>query len=228
MLSIDSGVDVSLQESIQAALFARVQDTNTEVLDALYSNPNVILPILQKHTAAYLSHLSNTLNAPGSKPKKLFLRAHLTFLSAHFCRQIGPAALGQVFDKVFFPLLLFSKPKQRTAEIVWEIIAQGHGVGDYELLNGCVDIWNIEKSKDVADSVDKMTAMNLALSSKMAGAFKVCLWLFTIGLLNFDTDFLPARKHSHFEQLYGSSEIFTCCIARCQPTCPCTRVLDRP
>jgi hypothetical protein len=65
--------------------------------------------------------------------------------------------------------MLFSKPRQRTAEAVWETISDSEatsGLGKYELLGGCADLW---KETDNANLVEKMGALNLALASKIAG-----------------------------------------------------------
>src|ERR1700743_2416827 len=72
-----------VQQSIHAALVARVQDTSAIVLGALYADASSILPVFLGDSKAYLDHLSVAIL--GSKPKRQILRSHLVFLATHFC-----------------------------------------------------------------------------------------------------------------------------------------------
>ncbi|KAJ7607399.1 hypothetical protein FB45DRAFT_1135460 [Roridomyces roridus] len=149
-------------QSVRAALIARVQDTSTAVLNALYADPSVITPVFLEDPKAYLENLSTAIT--GAKPKRAFLRLHLTFLAAHFCALATTSALEDVFDKIFFPFLLFSKARQHTAE------GDHPAVLRHELLAGCVQIWSAEKGKteEEEEGSDRLSAMNRAVSAKLA------------------------------------------------------------
>ncbi|RDB23790.1 U3 small nucleolar RNA-associated protein 10 [Hypsizygus marmoreus] len=154
-------------KSVETALLARVQDTTQVVVDALYSKPQIILPILSQHAETYIKHLSSTLAAPGSKPKRSLLRSHLTFLAAHFYPR-NPSYWESIFHNVIFPFLLFSKPRQHTAEIVWDIISTHLQNGAHEWLLGCALIVAAEREKTAIDGAEKMGNINITFSSQIA------------------------------------------------------------
>jgi hypothetical protein len=105
--------------------------------------------------------------SPASQPPRALVRTHLAFLASHLCPVVDDNSLGDIFHKIFFPFLLFSKPRKRTAETVWEIISEvDSGMGKYELLAGCFDIW---RAADSQDPVEKMGSLNFAITSKIAG-----------------------------------------------------------
>jgi U3 small nucleolar RNA-associated protein 10 len=158
-----------IQDSVHSALLARVQDTNTQVLDALYANPTLIIPVLSRNFNSFIEYLANSLYPPESKPPRAVLRTHFTFIASHFCSTVEPSVMGEIFFKIFFPFLMFSKPQHRTAEAVWEIISKSEkdgGLGKYELLGGCTNLW---KETEDTNLVEKMSSFNLALASKIAG-----------------------------------------------------------
>ncbi|KAJ7701560.1 hypothetical protein B0H17DRAFT_1195339 [Mycena rosella] len=152
-------------QSVRAALMSRVQDTSSIVLGALYAEPSNMASVFLGDPKTYLDSLSIAIM--GSKPKRQVLRAHLVFLATHFCPSATPALLEDVFHKVLFPFLLFSKARQHTADLVWEIIQQ-HPAMHYELLAGCADIWVAEKGSDTGDGSERMVRINQAISSKLA------------------------------------------------------------
>ncbi|KAJ7456907.1 hypothetical protein FB451DRAFT_1275210 [Mycena latifolia] len=154
--------DAAELQSVRAALMARVQDTSSIVLGALYAEPSQMVSIFLDDPKTYLDSLSGAIM--GSKPKRQVLRLHLVFLATHFCSAATPALLEDVFHKVLFPFLLFSKTRQHTADLVWEIIEQNPAT-HYELLGGCATLWMAEKGKDGAE---RMANINQAVSSKLA------------------------------------------------------------
>ncbi|KAF7326662.1 U3 small nucleolar RNA-associated protein 10 [Mycena venus] len=154
-------------ESIRAALLARVQDTSAIVLNTLYAMPASILPVFLADPKTYVNYLAATLTS-SSKPKRPLLRLHLDFLLTHFCPAAAPASIEDVFHKILFPFLLFSKARQHSADLVWEIIAQ-HPAARYELLAGCADVWVAENGKaGEGDATEKMARLNQAISGKLA------------------------------------------------------------
>jgi U3 small nucleolar RNA-associated protein 10 len=154
-------------------LLARVQDTCQSVIEVLYSEPSTTLPILVKHAPTYITNLSFVLSATGAKPKRALLRVHLNFLGTHFF-QTGSPHLDDIFHRILFPLLLFSKPRQHTAEVVWDIISSSLQRVDikkaaaYEWLAGCASIIDSEKQKDGVDTVERMASLNLAIAAQFA------------------------------------------------------------
>ncbi|KAJ6554556.1 armadillo-type protein [Mycena capillaripes] len=162
LASSDDSVELP---SVRAALLARVQDTSLIVLGALYANPASILPVFLSDPKTYLDFLSVAIM--GSKPKRQLLRLHLAFLATHFCPAATPASMEDVFHKILFPFLLFSKARQHTADLVWEIIEQ-HPATHYELLADCANVWTAEKGKEDVDPTERMAKLNQAIASKLA------------------------------------------------------------
>ncbi|KAJ7178741.1 armadillo-type protein [Mycena crocata] len=153
-------------QSVSAALLARVQDTSSIVLGALYADSSSAATVFLGDPKTYLDYLSVALM--GSKPKRQVLRLHLVFLATHFCPAATLATMEEVFHKILFPFLLFSKTRQHTADLVWEIIEQ-HPATHHELLVGCANVRMAVKDQDEADGgSEKMATMNQAIVSKVA------------------------------------------------------------
>lgn len=90
---------------------------------------------------------------------------------------------AEIFEQVFFPFLLFSKPRQKTATIAWELIeksedgkAQEKAISHYELLNDTVEAVRWEEGKTPEGSAEgsyevteTMANVNIALAAKLAG-----------------------------------------------------------
>ncbi|KAJ7884545.1 hypothetical protein B0H14DRAFT_3742152 [Mycena olivaceomarginata] len=128
-------------QPIRAALVPRVQDTSAIVLNALYAAPAALLPVFLVAPKPYLDSLAAAL---AGKPKHPLLRLHLGFLLGHFCSAATPEAQEDVFYRILFTFLPFSKAWQHTADLVWELIAQSPLV-QYDLLAGCAEVWAAEK-----------------------------------------------------------------------------------
>jgi U3 small nucleolar RNA-associated protein 10 len=96
-----------------------------------------------------------------------------------------------MFHEIVFPFLLFSRPRRKSAEVVWESIADGEGY-KHVWLTGCADVWRSEmggkekvkkrkrgKGKDEEeidkgeeaenDIADSMARVNAALADRIAG-----------------------------------------------------------
>lgn len=160
-----------------------MQDSNATVLEALYSQPEQLLPILLNDTLAYIETVARALHAPsGESPSRNVLKAHLSFVTSYLypaLSQGGKVELAaQVLDHIFFPFLLFTKPRQRTAGIVWELIEASENVAGSiakcEILAGCVDAVRWEENKSATpENKEKapgtMSKVNLAIASRVAG-----------------------------------------------------------
>ncbi|KAK7055439.1 U3 small nucleolar RNA-associated protein 10 [Favolaschia claudopus] len=149
--------------SIQAALIARIHDTSAIVLNTLYADPALALPVFLADPKSYLDGLSTTLTS-SSKPKRNILRLHLTFLLAHFCPAATPTSTEDVFHKILFPFLLFSKARQHSTDVVWELISQ-HPPDTIRVAR-----WGNGQAKEdgEADATDRMTQLNTAITEKLA------------------------------------------------------------
>ncbi|KAK0200852.1 hypothetical protein DFS33DRAFT_1386800 [Desarmillaria ectypa] len=165
-----SGSLTSEQKALlSSALVARTQDSDHHVLEALYEQPEVILPALIKDSETYINQLSALLSS--TKLKRPILKIHLSFLTRHFYQKVEKDTLEKAFHEIIFPLMLFSKPRQLTVELLWDILEQNipkSGAGYYELLDGCVDLWTSTKARDSADGVDKLATFNIQVAARMA------------------------------------------------------------
>jgi U3 small nucleolar RNA-associated protein 10 len=155
------------------ALVARIQDTDVSILEALYENAT-ITPIMLSDPQAYISSLSLAIGAT-EKPKRNVLRCHFTYLVSHFWTTVEASTQELIFHQLIFPLLLFSKPRRKVAELVWETIGKdlskplGTSVTDW--LAGCPALTKTEEAPEGNDSVDNMNQINLSISTKIAGEF---------------------------------------------------------
>ena len=176
---------------MRSAFLARVHDPSVAVLNALYSEPTALLPVLLSDTPAFIKAVSGAVTAKPSHTSRAILRAHISFLALHFLPVVSQDVVEDAFSQAIFPFLLFSKPKFRTAQAVWEIVeaaqknAPESGLARCESLEGCVEIIREEerrfrreakarkdKSGQLAfENVDVMRRINLAVASRMAGEF---------------------------------------------------------
>lgn len=173
----------SHQQAVKEALRLQVQDSDQAVLETFYSTPESVLPVILEDAEGYISSLVMVLHTVESPPSKSVTRTHLVFLANHLFPALSSALAERVFQEILFPLLLFSKSKQKTANLVWEILesrqsisGQQAGIESYELLGGCVDAvrWQEASGKtprkaDDPKSVDDFSRINIAFASKIAG-----------------------------------------------------------
>lgn len=151
----------------------RIQDSSPEVLDALFAKPDVMVPLIisEQDASAYITYLKQTLFSESAKPKRTFIRAHISFIVSHLTASsyLDAGVTNSVFHDVIFPLLLFSKSKQKTADTMWEIIAKNEktGVAKHAWLKGCAKA--VEAGEGEEDAMVKMTKANAAVSAKIAG-----------------------------------------------------------
>ena len=130
----------------------------------------------------YIRSLTTALHEAGTALGRNAVKAHMTFVIAYVYPalvQDGKQDLAfQVIADVIFPFLLFSKPRQKTASAVWDLMAANgaaeNSVGKSDLLGGCVDAMKWQENKktltngDGTHSVDAMARFNIAIASKIA------------------------------------------------------------
>jgi U3 small nucleolar RNA-associated protein 10 len=168
-----------------------VHDTSLAVLNALYSEPSVLLPVLRSDPGPFIKAVSEAVVAKSSQASRTILRAHLSFLALHLLPVVPEDVVEDAFSHAFFPFLLFSKPKFRTAQAVWEIVeaaqksAPDVGLARCESLEGCVDILKEEEKqflerattrkdksgRSAFEDVEVMRRVNLTIASRMAGEY---------------------------------------------------------
>ncbi|KAI1789700.1 hypothetical protein LXA43DRAFT_1019967 [Ganoderma leucocontextum] len=195
----DDSIPETEVQSVASTLLLRVHDTSALVLQALYATaPEAAATALLSVSAgtAYVDALRQALHNPSAKPSRDVIRAHLTFLLSHFL----PIASGisvdeeqdsedseedrersrRVFMDILLPFLLYSKPRMKTAQAVWEILEAAEEDTSrrvtLELLGGCVEAvrWeqarpgaNKDGDKEGADP-ELLTKINLAVAAKIA------------------------------------------------------------
>lgn len=178
-----------MQESLRSAFLARVHESSIVVLKALYSEPSALLPILLPDPSTFIKAITEAVTAKPAQTSRVILRAHLSFLALHLLPAVSQDLVEDVFWRAIFPFLLFSKPKFRTAQAVWEIVeaaqkgAPEAGLARCESIEGCVEILKeeegqfLEKAKTRKDksassaleNTEVMRRVNLAVASRMAG-----------------------------------------------------------
>ena len=143
---------------------ARVTDTDVTVIETLYSDPKTILPIFSN--LPFIEAASSALAAPDVS--RSIMRLHFAFIAGDLYRD-SPDLAPDIFERIFLPYLLFTKPRQKTADNVWQLL--DHSMfAQYELLKGCTDIVRAHLVADEASrSVEAMSIFNLAVTSCIAG-----------------------------------------------------------
>ena len=120
----------------------------------------------------YISSLSLAIGVT-EKPKRNVLRCHLTYLVSYFWATAEVSTQELIFHQLIFPFLLFSKPRQKTAELVWETIGkalfQPLGASVTDWFAGCVALAKTTEAPEVIDLVDNLNRINLSISAKIAG-----------------------------------------------------------
>lgn len=160
------------QETIRGIFTARLQDTSVAVLEALYADPATTTSIFKSDVNEYLAGIA-VITSSQAKPKRNILRLHLAYLLESFWPSVEGNVQEKIFHQVLFPFLLFSKPRQKTVELVWGLLAT-HIVpalgsakqngSDWVL--GCAGL--VTASEDLT-SVDIMNKINYDVAGKIAG-----------------------------------------------------------
>ncbi|KAF8578875.1 ARM repeat-containing protein [Ramaria rubella] len=151
-------------EDVHNALRARVVDTSTAVIGVLYSDPKTILPVLANES--FIEAVSSVLAAPDAS--RIVMRLHFAFIAEYFhnhCPDLVPA----LFERVYLPFLLFTKPRQKTVAIVWRSLKDSK-LAEYELLAGCTDVVFPDLvPESTSRSIEEMVALNSAVTNRIAG-----------------------------------------------------------
>ncbi|KAI0830231.1 hypothetical protein BC628DRAFT_1357002 [Trametes gibbosa] len=177
-------------QSISSALLLRVHDSDATVLTTLYtSSPEASIRALltsASSPAVYFDVLKQALHGTSIKTSRDVIRAHLSFLLTHFLPAVYRAPDGynsreylrQVAIEIIMPFLLFTKPRMKTAQAVWEILGAAEDTGiqpaTFELLGGCVEAIRWEQQRPGVDydkesmNVGLLTKINLAVAAKIA------------------------------------------------------------
>ena len=183
---------------MRSAFLARVHDSSIAVLKALYSDPAILLPLLLSDPSAFVKAVSEAVVSKPVQASRAILRIHLSFLTLHLLPVVSQDVVEEAFSHALFPFLLFSKPKFRTAQAVWEIVeaaqknAPEAGLARCESIQGCSEILKEEERrflehsqtrKDKSDplsafeNIEVMRKINMAVASRMAGgspALMIC------------------------------------------------------
>lgn len=137
------------------------------------------------------------MHGSSAKPSRDVIRAHLSFLLSRFL----PAFIAQEQDAeasrdflrqasvdILLPFLLYTKPRMKTAQAVWEILQAAEDAGTdpaiLELLGGCVEAVRWEQQRAGVDAKEKsgdkesinvglLTKINIAVAAKIAGACSI-------------------------------------------------------
>ncbi|KAH9033947.1 hypothetical protein EDB84DRAFT_1578278 [Lactarius hengduanensis] len=183
-----TSLDLENLESFRSAFLVRVHDPSITVLKALYSDPAVLLPVLLSDPSPFVKAVSEAVTSKPVQASRVILRMHLSFLASHLLPAVSQDVVEEAFSHAIFPFLLFSKPKFRTAQAVWEVVdaaqkcAPEAGLACCESVQGCAEILKEEerhflehaqtrkdKSNPSAfENTDVMRKVNLAVASRMA------------------------------------------------------------
>jgi U3 small nucleolar RNA-associated protein 10 len=162
------------------------------VLEALYANHTALLPLVLNDPVAFIQTLSQVLHGRSPLPNRHVVKAHISFIAMRLYPNIaalsdGPKLTRMIFEQIVFPYLLFSKPRQKTASLVWEVIeaTEKSTQGDltlarFELLGGCVDALRWEQAQqkkataqgdDSYQVTESLAKSNITVAGKIAGKY---------------------------------------------------------
>jgi U3 small nucleolar RNA-associated protein 10 len=160
--------DVEAEEvtSLRGALRSRIADTAPTVLAALYAEPNQLLTVLNEDAESYIADVAAAVHPLDTSAPRALVRAHVDFLSFHFLPSLpkNEAATNSLirtaFEKVYFPYLLLSNPRHKTARVVWASMTDSraeHGIGSFELVLGAADTytWGMKDAETTEASIKK-------------------------------------------------------------------------
>lgn len=184
-MSLFQNADTEL-ESIIEALLARVVDTDLGVLEALYNQADegsgfadVVLS-RNAYASRYVELVSGVLFPVVSTeavkpPKRAILKVHLSFVINNLA-STSPNwdvdSTNNVFHRLVFPYLLYSKPRGKSADAVWDLLKKG------EIMHPWIAGWetNMGLVDDDKDDTERMQALNVELARMIAGTFRT--WFF--------------------------------------------------
>ncbi len=166
------------------------------MLEELYSEPAQLVSILMADPASYIGTLTHILHtSTGPSPGRKLVKLHLAVVASHLYPILAQGdnkdMRDQVFYNIFFPFLLFSKPRQKIASLAWELIELSEkensdaALGRHELLAGCADAvrWEEQRTSDTQThdedsyhATELLARVNLALAAKMAGEYRSCAY----------------------------------------------------
>ncbi|KAJ4466217.1 armadillo-type protein [Lentinula lateritia] len=181
----DADVDL---KSISEALSARVVDSDIGVIEALYDHSNGgnsnggrsffdVVISTKDNATQYLALVCGVLFPapphPGSlasdatkPPKRSVVRAHLTFI-VNKLASANPNWdsnwSNDVFHRLIFPYLLYSKPRGKTADAVWDIL--GKAKNSHAWIAGCAEAIS---SVGEGEEDERLQTLNTILGGRIA------------------------------------------------------------
>lgn len=159
-----------LQLSLKNALLARLYDSSSVVLEALYMELATIVPLVSD--ANTLKALAESLlTQTTSRP---VLRAHLSFLCNGFY-EAKPELGLQVLLQIILPHALFTKSKQKSAMSVWEVVTSSK-LSSHKLLKGLKEavkevVGGLKDGEKASISAEEMAKTNAAVAKALSGTF---------------------------------------------------------
>ncbi|TRM63291.1 hypothetical protein BD626DRAFT_496170 [Schizophyllum amplum] len=152
-------------DSTMAALITRATDDSADVLIALYSRPDLLVPVVLSKKDTYLQHVSAALDGT-TKLSRHTLAAHVNFIAGPLSAK-ADAQLLDALARLLFSQLLYSKPKQHSAEVTWEAIAGSKALSRHPLLVECGRLWRAA-NEEGGEPIERMARINLRIADRMA------------------------------------------------------------
>ncbi|GJJ09338.1 hypothetical protein Clacol_003560 [Clathrus columnatus] len=157
----DKDLETDIRKDIRLALCDRIFDDETSVLEILYGSPSAVLPIFED--MSFITSVAKVLAS--SEVSRGVMRLHFNFIAGPFYEKHNEYG-GPIFENIFLPFVLFTKPRQKTAQLAWDTLKDSP-FASYELLLGCKDI--ILKHVIREDTrIDDMASINLDICSRIA------------------------------------------------------------
>lgn len=150
------------RKDIEKALLDRVCDDQIAVIESLYESPSIVLQIF--NDVPFIMAVSKALTL--SDPPRGIMRLHFSLMAGPFFEKY-PDFAPVIFENIFLPFILYTKPRQKTAQLVWDTL-NNSPFASYELLSGCGAAFS-KHTIDETTRTDDMTKLNLAIATQIAG-----------------------------------------------------------
>ena len=99
---------------------------------------------------------------------RAIMRLHFGFIAGEFSSH-NMDLIPAIFQHVYLSYILFTKPRQKTATLVWQSLKDSK-LADYELLMGCTDIvFGTQPPDGAARSAEEMATLNITVTTRIAG-----------------------------------------------------------
>jgi U3 small nucleolar RNA-associated protein 10 len=173
----ESGTVVTEHLDLLIGLITNLSEDQSVVSAVYETSPGPLASNLMSDAGRFIAGVVDVLSRNVLlKAERPLLRLHLNFFANVILTHSMTDAIvvRAVVEKLFLPVLLFSKPKQKRASLAWEIISSSPEAFDKaDVLKGCAEIVKIglQNAKNKLTS-EEMVEVNDKIINQITGAYE--------------------------------------------------------